>query len=373
MTGQAVTVGCRVPLDGAPVVCEPEWQCAGILVQSAAPPRPAMRDVTNWSVSCCRDAEIDVRLHASLFLSMAAVLYFRAQAGTPAAVTAVAVIVYLLSLAAREAARAVVSWKWGGRVECIVLGPLGAVNAGEPHEDPRGDLAVALAGPAANLGLAAAAAVMLTALGQPVAADFFPFEPPAGAAELSAIGSLHWVGWINFVLALVNLVPTFPLDGARGVVAALRLRHDDGSTLVNAARIAIAGSLVVLITSMFVGRAYNAAFLVLSILGMVGFFCSRIELMRGLGATDGEDDPFEEPASYEADERRPSAERIGPLRRWWRNRQDAKLRLRLQTEREEEARADEVLARLHLQGMHTLSPQDRALLQRVSARYRQRQ
>jgi hypothetical protein len=41
-------------------------------------------------------------------------------------------------------------------------------------------------------------------------------------------------------------------------------------------------------------------------------------------------------------------------------------------EREEEQQVDAILARLHESGRDALSPQERALLERVSARYRNR-
>lgn len=332
----------------------------------------AMRDVVQWSVSCCRDAEIDVRLHASLFLTIAGILFLSAEADVPAAVTAVAVMVYLMSLAAREAARAFTSWKWGGRVECVLLGPLGSLHYGPPHEDSRGDLAVAVVGPAANLVIALVSTVTLSALGQSILPLLFPLAPPEAAFQLSAIGCLSWLAWINGVLAVAACIPTFPLDGARTVLLLIRQRLDDRAATIPTARLGIAASLVVLISAFFVGRSYHAAYFALMVLGIVGFFCSRRELIRGLAAADGDDEPFDEPSPYESEESRPRIERIGPIRRWWRERQEAKLRRLVQVEREEESRADELLARVHLQGMHSLSPQERALLNRVSARYRQR-
>jgi Zn-dependent protease len=332
-----------------------------------------MRDVVQWSVSCCRDAEIDVRLHASLFLTIAGILYLGAHSDVPTAVTAVVVVTYLLSLAAREAARAFTSWKWGGRVECILLGPLGALNEVSPHEDSRGDLAVAVVGPAANCAIALTSSVTLAALGEPILPLLFPLAPPDAAFQLSAIGCLTWLAWLNGVLAVAACIPTFPLDGARTAMLLIRQRLDDRAAVIPTARLGIGAALVVLIVAMVVGRSHAAAFLALMQLSIVGFFCSRRELIRGLAAADGDDDPFEEASPYENEEPRAQIERIGPLRRWWRERQDAKLRVRLQIEREEESRADELLARVHLQGMHSLSAQERALLQRVSARYRQRQ
>ena len=46
---------------------------------------------------------------------------------------------------------------------------------------------------------------------------------------------------------------------------------------------------------------------------------------------------------------------------------------KLELEAEDEKRVDEILARLHERGMRSLSPEDRALLERVSQRYRSRQ
>jgi Zn-dependent protease len=331
-----------------------------------------MRDVVQWSVSCCRDADVDVRLHASLFLTLAGFVFLSVQSDAPAAVTAIAVMAYLLSLAAREAARAFTSWKWGGRVECVLLGPLGALNDGPPHEDSRGDLAVAAIGPATNMAIALVSTVTLAAFGQSVLPLLFPLAPPEAARELSAIGCLSWLAWINGVLAVAACIPTYPLDGARFVMLLIRQRLDDRAAIIPTARLGIAAAVVVLISAFFVGRGYSAALLGLMVLGIVGFFCSRRELLRGLAAADGDDDVFDEPSPYETDDPRPHIERVGPFRRWWRARQEAKLRLRVQIEREEESRADELLVRVHLEGMHSLSAQERALLQRVSARYRQR-
>jgi len=331
-----------------------------------------MRDVANWSVSCCRDADLDVRLHASLFMAIAGVLYLCGQIGAQAAVTAVIAIIYLLSLAAREAARAFVSWRWGGRVECIVLGPLGAVNPFVPHEDPRGDLAAAAAGPAANGAIALVAAATLAALGHSTTALRQPFSPPDEAFALSAVGCLFWLAWINGVLAIAACLPTIPLDGARAVAALVRRRAEPRMVLLQTARIGIAASLVLLIAALFVGRTFNSAALALTLIGIVGFFCSRREMIRGLAAAEGDDDPYEEPSLYETDESRVHQEHDGPLRRWWRLRQEAKQHRLRQLEQDEEALADELLARVHVQGMHSLTAQERALLERVSARYRRR-
>ena len=123
----------------------------------------------------------------------------------------------------------------------------------------------------------------------------------------------------------------------------------------------------------FVPDEYHAAAFGLLLLSVVGGFSSHWELQRATDPDYGESLRYDEPgSSLDLDEPRPRRERPSPLRAWWRRRQEAKARERLQTERDEEQRADEVLARLHDGGIQSLSPQDRALLERVSARYRRR-
>ena len=56
----------------------------------------------------------------------------------------------------------------------------------------------------------------------------------------------------------------------------------------------------------------------------------------------------------------------------WQSREAARQR-REQIEADEEERVDEILARLHESGFDSLSRDERGILERVSARYRDRQ
>jgi hypothetical protein len=62
----------------------------------------------------------------------------------------------------------------------------------------------------------------------------------------------------------------------------------------------------------------------------------------------------------------------GPLKRWLDRRRERRHRRERELVAEEERSLDEILARLHRHGIDSLSPEDRALLQRASARYRSR-
>jgi Zn-dependent protease len=333
-----------------------------------------MRDVSYWSVSCGRGAEVDVRLHVSLFIAVAAVLHLGARHGDgESMLVALSVtIIYLLSLAAHEFAHAVTSWKRGGRIDCVVLGPVGGLTHLGAGLDSNDERMTALAGPAANFALAVIAVAASAATGHSVGSVLFPFAPPGGFFEFSLSGLLIQTAWINWLLVLVNVLPMFPFDGVRVASAVLRERFDEQAPLVSTARISLAASVVCLVASWFVPSEYDPASFLLTLLGIVGAFYSYVELRRAAEGDWEEASPYGDSASMAADERRPHLQQPGPLRRWWQRRQEAKLQLRLQIEREEEERADEILARLHDGGPQSLSPQDRALLERVSARYRQR-
>ena len=108
----------------------------------------------------------------------------------------------------------------GVRVEGITLWMLGGVTrlTGEPAT-ARADLAVAAAGPATSLALGAlllGAAAGLSLLGVPATS-----EPSV------ALAGLAWLGWINLILAVFNLLPGAPLDGGRILRALLWWRGRD--------------------------------------------------------------------------------------------------------------------------------------------------
>ena len=136
------------------------------------------------------------------------------------AAAATVAVLLLGRLLAHELAHAIVAQRAGVRVEGITLWMLGGVTrlTGEPAT-ARADLAVAAAGPATSLALGAlllGAAVGLSMIGVPATT-----EPSV------ALAGLAWLGWINLILAVFNLLPGAPLDGGRILRALLWWRGRD--------------------------------------------------------------------------------------------------------------------------------------------------
>jgi len=128
---------------------------------------------------------------------------------------AAATVGLLLSIVAHETAHALVARHFGIPIRSITLFIFGGVAEmeGEPPT-PRSELLMAAAGPAASLLLGFLFFLLLPLLGA---------DPGLTAAG----GVLSYLGFINCVLAVFNLVPAFPLDGGRMLRAVLWMWRGD--------------------------------------------------------------------------------------------------------------------------------------------------
>ncbi|MFF8974291.1 site-2 protease family protein [Streptomyces sp. NPDC014995] len=123
-------------------------------------------------------------------------------------------LLLLASLLAHEAAHAITARRKGIPVRSITLWALGGMtDMGRPHTAGATFL-VAVSGPFTSLAVGAAA------LGAGVGLDGV-----SGWAVPVAV--LLWLGWVNLVLAVFNLLPAAPLDGGRVVQALMWWRTGD--------------------------------------------------------------------------------------------------------------------------------------------------
>jgi stage IV sporulation protein FB len=188
--------------------------------------------------------------------------------------------------------------------------------------------------------------------------------------------------WSNWVLFLVNILPALPLDGGRALCCGLRPVLSDVKATAAVAR----GGLIVTVIGLsiwsWLSQNPNETPLVpiwlpLSLLIIYLVFTARNEMAR-LDDDDRDGDLL----GYDFSQGYTSLERGGesPRRRepnvvqkWLERRREEKRRRAREIEQEEERRVDEILARVKDIGLEALSPDERALLHRVSERYRNRQ
>jgi len=162
---------------------------------------------------------------------LALVILFALATPDPSVATVAASIGWLVAIftcvVVHEFAHSLVARTRGADVHEIMLFPLGGVSKLERMpEVPTDELAIAIAGPAASVGLAGLAGLTAVAFGNQLL-------PP----DLLAPGWPARLMWLNLVLAGFNLVPAFPLDGGRVLRALLERRWDRERATHVAARI----------------------------------------------------------------------------------------------------------------------------------------
>lgn len=336
-----------------------------------------MRNVLSWNVSLGCWADVQVRLHVAFLVLAAAVLHLcTGPAGDrDAAPSLLGLTVLFVSVVAHELGHCMAVWRCGGRVDQVVLGPWGGLTYLCPARERQTELIVAAAGPAMNLALSAAAVVALAAMRQPVASIFHPFALPDLGGGFSFAQTLALMAWINGLIVLVNLIPAYPLDGARALRAIIRPAYGFRTAVVVTWRSGLVSAAALFVAAWFLRHDFDKASLACTIFGIFLYFSSWEEVERlHDGGTAMEEAGYEQRyEDAEDDDDRARRPTIGPLRRWIVERREQRIARQLEIEREEEYRVDSVLARLHSLGADALSAEDHALLKRVSARYRQRQ
>jgi stage IV sporulation protein FB len=334
-----------------------------------------MRDLLSWNLSLGRWAGVQVRLHVLFLLLGVFVLHATTlpDAPWPAWYAVTVMAVFLISTLVHELGHAAMAVRLGGRVEQIVLWPFGGLVAPAAPPDPRTDVAITLGGPMGNALICAASLPVLVMTDLAGWQLLNPLVPPShGHTETFAWDvCLSLVFWLNWVVLLVNLLPALPLDGGRLLRAGLRACLPPRASLLASARVAQLASLGLWLGAWAAHNTrYDFAWIPLLLLGGVLFFSAQYDLRRLYER--------EEPAGFDLAET-PDALSVDsdspdqwPLQRWLEERREARVQRQRQIEAEEELRVDAILARLHEVGRDGLAEEERALLDRVSARYRNR-
>jgi len=172
----------------------------------------------SWRIA--RVAGIDVRIHVTFPILFAWVgLTGYLDGGAALAMLGVALLPLLFAIVVlHELGHALVARAYGIGTREILLLPIGGVARLERIPDrPRQELAIALAGPAVNLVLAAVALAFVGLAGAWSWATDPQDLPAAALATLIAA---------NGAMFTFNLLPAFPMDGGRVLRALLALRLD---------------------------------------------------------------------------------------------------------------------------------------------------
>lgn len=338
---------------------------------------------------------LHVRIHMFFLLFAALTLYLSwmdSQALTSDGNTWVGVACVAIlgvSVLIHELAHVVVANRYGHGVREIVLGPTGGLGPTPDDMEPQCELLASTAGPLANLGVCLIAAFSL-ALHDDVRilGLLNPFSPTEILVGSPLIVGLKLTFWINWFLLLVNLLPAFPFDGGRALRCMIVLTNTAPDEIravflvARLARVAAVGLLVAAWLTLGVNATYPfQIWFALVLLAIFVYFSARREEV--MAQNSNREDAFLgydfsagytslEGSSSVAELEPPPAANDGPLSRWWHQRRAERDRRQREVEMLEDGRVDDILLKVHRTGIESLSPEDRALLDRASRRYRSR-
>jgi Zn-dependent protease len=340
----------------------------------------------SWSLRLGRWRGVEVRLHVHFpLLALAVLLYATLSLKYAFVVAPVSMSAALLglgilltSVALHEAARAMVARRVGGRTNLVVLGPIG--GWANPHlpPDPPAHLVTAIVGPLTYLAIAVAAACGLAFAGEENLLPLFSlFSPTFAESELTWRLAAQLTVWINVWLLLANLLPIHPCDGAeilRGILWPLIGRASASAASAHIAYGAAMTSAVVaaLVHQYMLNEVIPAWFplAVLSVLLLYGGNRAARQRQYDVGLDidewESDDDLWISAEPVEDDRTAVLVEHLQEKQ------QEALDRKRREREDREDARVDDILARLQDISFEQLSDEEQAILKRASRRYRQR-
>jgi len=214
------------------------------------------------SLSLGRIAGIPIGLHYSWFL-IALLIAFSLAAQFQTArpewtaqrvwiVALVTAVLFFVTLLAHELSHALVARSAGIPVRSITLFALGGVATIEREgNNAKTEFLIAIVGPIVSALIGFGALVVARGMG---------WSPEGGAGSATA-NVLGWLGSINLVLAVFNLVPGYPLDGGRILRAILWGIYKDGQkALRHAARVGevvAAGFIAIGVLRFFAGAGFG--------------------------------------------------------------------------------------------------------------------
>jgi Zn-dependent protease len=346
----------------------------------------------SWSFSIGRWRGVELRLHVHFPLLALVVIWLAQLSSSDASRDLLAphpftvknaligLGVLLASVVIHEAVRALVARRVGGRTNLIVLGPTGGWS--QPHlpSDPPAHLVTAIAGPLTYLAIIVTAACCLAAAGKDNLLHLFsPFDPVFEQPVSFGLLVAQLTVWINTWLLLINLLPIQPCDGAEVLRSILWPLVGRASATAASAHIAYGAAAVAAILAItfqhqdFVPDVIPQWFplAILSVLLLYGG--NRAARQRqydvGLDIDQWESDDEQWLSADWIDDDR-TAVLVEQLHQ---KQQEVLDRKRREREDREDARVDDILARMHEVGFDKLSDEEQAVLKRASRRYRQRQ
>jgi Zn-dependent protease len=183
------------------------------------------------------------------------------------------------------------------------------------------------------------------------------------------------VFYLSWVLFLFNLLPAFPLDGGRFFQCYIWRRSDyrTGTTYACYSGYVVAILLVVVsIGSKEPMTGFLAIFIWFSAQRQLMMMQMENEGAFGYDFSQGYTSLNRDEEDEDVTKPQPKPRRPGPIGRWLQARRERRKQREEQERIEEQARMDELLDKVHREGLQSLTDEERKFMNRVSAKYKNR-
>src|SRR3712207_2709139 len=161
-----------------------------------------------------RVAGIDLKVHWTFFLLLAYFAFAGYQGSgslTNALVTALVIVALFVCVVLHEYGHSLVAQRLGIEIQDITVLPIGGVaRLKSLPTRPWDEVKISVAGPLVNVVLAP------IFFGVGLLFGAVPWVPADLFTGIGSVGQfIFYLGYLNVVLAVFNLLPAFPLDGGR--------------------------------------------------------------------------------------------------------------------------------------------------------------
>ncbi len=282
----------------------------------------------------------------------------------------IAAVVYpaslLLIIYSHEMMHVAAGWRYNIRTPLITLSPLGGLahmNAAAPN--PRGEMFIALAGPAVHL--------VWLAIFWPLSLLFDGSTWVPGDRLMPFLWTyVDFLVYVNVVLMVFNLLPFYPMDGGRVLRALLAQRMHANRATVLAAKVGMFGAVALGIYgfySMFSAEGIFAG--VLLAIALRSYFDCQMTI-RAAQFSSGPYGEMREPWETDGNWWKQGAEptvatrRPGPLARFLGRRRQRQAQRQAEVIKQLDKDIDGILERVSKVGLTGLSDQERKTLERAS-------
>jgi Zn-dependent protease len=282
--------------------------------------------------------------------------------------------IFIGSVLFHEFGHVVAARMTGGAADEILLWPFGGLAFTQPAESLRSRLLTPAAGPLVNLVLCGL--TLKAVLDSPDASDaFHPLIVPS--VDLSSdhmLSSLLVLVFVaNWILLLVNLLPVYPLDGGQILQTAMTARWGNQTGIIAYIRVGCVVGLIAMFTGLIPDGGAAVVFLGAIILLL------NMQEMHQLRSGESYDESFmgydfsQGYTSLERDEAAPPERQPGFLERWKERRQQEKRQRKKEESAQVELQLDNILDKVHQNGIDSLTVAERRILDRASTQFRERE